>query len=818
MRRNTGFANCSAAVSPRQMLLTGVACLAIIASPASAQTPGGVAEAAAPDSHDQGADMNADIVVTAQFRAQNVQNTPIAITAINSELLEARGQASVTDIASQAPNVTLRPATATFGPSIQAFIRGVGQYDSGYASEPGVGLYVDDVYYASLTGSIIDLVDLDRVEVLRGPQGTLAGQNSIGGSIKIYSKKPDGVDGGFVQATYGRFNRVELRGAANLTLVPDALFARVTATGVAKDGYVKRYDYACTHPGTTVPTFQTAGKNCVLGTEGGKSYAAVRGQLRWVPFDRLEINVIGDYTKDSSEAAPGTLLFVGNQAGMPGVPNATSAFQIGGVALGNATGSPFIASSPYGNFAQDTFSSSPYISYATYISAAPRDGTAPYSVPDSNAISGYGFSGQIDYELTDSLKLKSITAYRRYTARYAFDEGTPIDTALIDNDNRLRQVSQELRLSGEIGPVNFTLGGFYFNYKAEARQRITLPSLQFVQDDDIEQTTKAAFANVDWAVTGDLSLIGGIRYTSAEKRLAYGRFGLPGNNFGGLADPRVRGLNGLVRELEDDHWDFRGAVQYRFSPEVMVYGQVSTGFKIGGFNSRPFFPQQALPFGQETLVAYEVGAKTDLFDRRVRLNLSGFHNKYDSILVSVNSCPLPGAPPAPCALPTNAGEATVKGFEAEAVLKLAPGLTVDGSLSYLDFQYDSLSAAAIASGVTLDMRGPFTPKWQYSAGLQYEMELGSGARIIPRIDLSHVASLFQQAVNTPLNVVPGRTLLNANLAWRSPDDSWSVVLQVSNVTNKLYYNSIFDNRGSNNTVTGFPGAPREWAVTVKRTF
>ncbi len=818
MRRISGFANCSAVVSPKQALLAGVACLAMISFPALAQTPGDGAAPAATDSQNVETDTNAEIVVTAQFREQNLQNTPLAITAINAELLDARGQTSVIDIASQAPNVTLRPATAAFGPSIQAFIRGVGQYDSGYASEPGVGLYVDDVYYASLTGSIIDLVDLNRVEVLRGPQGTLAGQNSIGGSIKIYSKKPDGEGGGFVQATYGRFNRVELRGAANLTLVPDALFARITATGVAKDGYVKRYDYACTHPGTTVPTFQTAGKNCLLGTQGGKSYAAVRGQLRWFPSDRLEINLIGDYTNDSSEAAPSTLLFVGNQAGVPGVPNATSAFQIGGVALGNATGSPFITYSPYGNFAQDSFTDSPYVSYATYISAAPRDGTAPYSVPDSNAISGYGFSGQIDYELTDDLSLKSITAYRRYSTRYAFDEGTPIDTALIDNANRLRQVSQELRLSGRLGSVDFTLGGFYFNYNAEARQRITLPTLQFVQDDDIEQTTKAAFANFDWAVTDDLSVIAGARYTAVDKRLTYGRLGLPGNNFGGLADPRVRGLNGLVRELGDDHWDFRGAVQYRFSPEVMVYGQVSTGFKIGGFNSRPFFPQQALPFGQETLVAYEVGAKTDLFDRRVRLNLSGFHNKYDGILVTLSNCPLPGAPPAPCALPANAGEATVKGFEAETVLKLAPGLTVDGSLSYLDFQYDSLTAPAVASGVTLGMRGPFTPKWQYSAGLQYEIIFGSGARLIPRVDLSHTDSFFQQPVNRALNVVPGRTLLNANLAWRSPDDAWSVVLQVSNITNKVYYNSVFDNRGSNNTVTGFPGAPREWAVTVKRSF
>jgi iron complex outermembrane receptor protein len=250
----------------------------------------------------------------------------------------------------------------------------------------------------------------------------------------------------------------------------------------------------------------------------------------------------------------------------------------------------------------------------------------------------------------------------------------------------------------------------------------------------------------------------------------------------------------------------------------MVYGQVSTGFKIGGINSRAFFPQQALPFGPETLTAYELGLKTDLFDRRIRFNLSGFYNRYHDILVTLSSCPIAGIPPAPCALPANAGEATVKGLEAETTLRLAPGLTVDGSVSYLDFDYRSLSASAIASGVTLSMRGPFTPKWQYSAGVQYEATLGSGARLIPRVDLSHTASFFQQPVNRPLNVVPGRTLLNANLTWRSPGDDWSVVLQVTNITNRVYYNSIFDNRGSNNTVTGFPGAPREWAVTVRRSF
>ncbi len=792
--------------------LLATAASAALAVPAHAQSADAPKDAA-------DAQTNEEIVVTAQFRLQYQQNTPLAITAISGDALAARGQTSVVDVAAQAPNVTLRPATATFGPSIQAFIRGVGQYDSSYAFEPGVGLYVDDVYYATLTGSIIDLVDLDRVEVLRGPQGTLSGQNSIGGSIKIYSKKPDGQGGGFVQATYGRFNRVELRGAADLTLVPDQLFARITATGVSKNGYVTRYDYACTHPGTTVPTFQGGGAGCKLGTQGGKSYAAVRGQLRFVPSDRVEVNLIADYTRDTSEAAPGTLLFVGNPAGVAGVPNATSAYQIGGVALGNATGSPFISYSPYGAYAQDSFTNSPYVSYATYSSPAPRDGTAPYSIPASNAIEGYGFSGQIDLGLSDNLSLKSITAYRNYTTRYAFDEGSPVDTALIDNDNRFHQLSQELRLSGKVAEiVNFTVGGFWFNYKARARQRVNIPSLQFVQDDRIEQTTKAAFANVDVAVSDALSVIGGVRYTDASKTLVYGRLGLPGNIYGGLADPRVRGLDGLVGTYAGHNWDFRGVVQYRWSPEVMTYAQVSTGFKIGGVNPRAFFAPQALPFGPEKLTAFEIGAKTDLLDRRLRLNLSGFYNRYRDILVVLSSCPLTGAPPAPCALPANAGRATVKGLEAEATVKLAPGLTVDGSVAWLDFKYNTLSAAAVASGVTLGMRGPFTPEWQWNAGLQYTADLGSAGRLIPRIDVNHVDGFFQQAVNTPLNVVPGRTLVNANLTWRAPGDDWSVTLQVSNLANKLYYNSVFDNRGSNSTVTGFPGAPREWAVTVKRTF
>jgi len=792
-----------------------VACgvVAMAGAPAIAQDGAADAQEAAAGG------VGADIVVTAQFRSQRLQDTPLAITAITADQLEARGQTSVLDVAAQAPNVTLRPATANLGPSLQAFIRGVGQYDSSFAQEPGVGVYVDDVYYPTLTGSILDLVDLERVEILRGPQGTLSGQNSIGGSIKIYSKRPDGTGDSFVQATYGRFNRIELKGAAEFTLAPDTLFLRIAGAGVAKDGYVTRYDYACTHPGTTVPSFQTAQTDCKLGTQGGKSYQAGRATLRWTPGDRLEVNLIGDYTHDQTEGAPSTLLFVGSAAGVPGVPADNPAYHMGGIGLGNATGSPFISYSPFGNYAQDTFTGSPYVNYATFTDPSPRDGTAPYSIDDIYAVSGGGASLQVEYEIADNVSIKSITAYREYRSRYAFDEGTPLNTALIDNDVKGESFSQELRLNARLADaVDVTLGGFYFDFTGRARSRINIPSLQFVQDDVAETESKAVFLNADWQVTDSLSLIGGVRYTDASKTFTYGREGIPGNIYGGLADPRVRSLDGVTSTSAADHWDFRAALQYRWSPELMTYVQYSTGFKIGGVNPRAFFPVQARPFGPEKLNAYEVGFKSDLFDRRLRLNASAFLNKYDDIIMIVNSCPLPGAPPQPCALPVNAGKADVKGFELEGALEPVPGLTLDGSLAYLDFKYTELSAAAVDSGVSLGMRAPYSPEWQYSAGIQYQAFLGGGSSITPRLDISHSDGFYTQTANDPLGFTPARTLLNARLTWRSEDSGLSVSAEVTNVTNKLYYNVVFDNRGSNQTVTGFPGAPREWAVTVKKVF
>jgi iron complex outermembrane receptor protein len=247
-----------------------------------------VAPVAAQSQEEEGRQLE-EIIVTAEFREANVQTTPVAITAVNAAMLDARSQTNIADVAAQAPNVVLKPGGQANGQSMVAFIRGIGQTDFNYAVEPGVGVYVDDVYYPTLTGSMVELLDINRVEILRGPQGTLAGRNAIGGAIKLFSRAPSLSGGGELAVTYGDYDRVDISGNADLTLVEDKLYARIAGSSRTRDGYVRRLDYECAHPGTLVPTFIAGGglEGCQVGTEGGVSYTGGRVFLEWLPSDAV---------------------------------------------------------------------------------------------------------------------------------------------------------------------------------------------------------------------------------------------------------------------------------------------------------------------------------------------------------------------------------------------------------------------------------------------------------------------------------------------------------------------------------------------------
>jgi len=756
-----------------------------------------------------------EVVVTAQFRKQDLQQTPIAITAVNAAMLEQRNQTDIAQVASQAPNVTLQPNGAAFGSSMVAFIRGVGQTDFNLALEPGVGIYVDDVYYATLTGSVLDLLDLDRVEILRGPQGTLAGKNSIGGAIKLFSQQPTGEGAAYLQATYGSLNRIDARGAGDFKIA-DNLFARISFASKHHDGYVTRVDYACTHPGSNVPG-HSVGDGCVLGKDGSQAFDAARVALRWTPTENIDVNIAGDATNDQSSVQANTLLRV-NPASL-GAATYTK----------GVNGAPVFFDSrfvPYGPFSTDpNRPNDPYMSYTTYTSNAASvagpptapfgpDPYAPIVVPPINHFKSWGVSGDVAWTLAEKLTLRSITAYRDYTNQFAEQtDASPVGVQILLQRQFHNQFSEELRLNGSVGSaVDYTVGGFYMRQGGGLNARVGLPWVKFDfihGPDSTIAKTYAAFANAEWHLAEKLNLIGGVRYSDEKKTYVYFRHNADGTE---VTDPNgyngaVFLLNGRSATFKGTRTDYRASLNFQATSDVMTYASISTGFKGGGVNPRPFYPSQTLSFKPETLTAYEIGTKLNLLDNHMRFNVAAFYNNYKDIQLTLNTCPTPPLngvqyPAAPCALPANVGSAHVKGVEVETEIHPIDRFEIDASASWLDFGYTEITNPT--TGITRDMVTPYTPKWKWSVGTQYEAPLGDAGSITPRFDVSHQSPEFANATNNvDWNRIDSHTVLNGSLTWRSKDVSWQGALNVTNITNKLYYLTLFDTH----TSAGVPERP-----------
>lgn len=747
-----------------------------------------------------------EIVVTAQFREQSLQETPLAITAVSAAMLEARSQTTVADVANQAPSVSLKSNAASYGPSLAANIRGVGQFDFHPALEPGVGLYVDDVYYSTLTGSILDLLDLERVEILRGPQGTLAGKNSIGGAVKLYSQRPEGDGSGYVQATYGSRDRLDLRGSVDFPLT-DGVYGRIAATARKQDGYVKRLDYGCVNPGEGIPATVTS-DDCVLSLQGGVDYQAVRGQLRFVASPDLEINIIGDFTRDDREIAGSVLT------------------------LANYTGAGDINPFPTPQRFDSRFICRPYCNYSTY--SIQDDGAqVGRTIPGRVDFTGWGVSGQVEWDLSDNLQLVSITAYRAYDSEFSNEDDLSPMSHQLGGPNTIdfEAFSQELRLNGSFAEdaINYTLGGFYMDqkthYSAQQDLRYVVPGpLVFVSSDPVPAFTKAVFAHVGWDLTERLTLTGGIRYTEEGKDYTYSRLSRTGQLLGGQ-NALLHNQTGTYR---GDRVDYRAAVQYELTDDVMAYGQFSTGFKGGGVNPRPFAVTQIQPFGAETLETWEVGLKTDLFDRLLRFNIAAFTSKYNDIQLILNRCPqftpppIPVTAPFPCGLPANVGSADIKGVELETNIRPTSGMMIDASLSYLDFAYSEIDPQAGGptnlGGVQFGMRPPYTPEWKWSVGAQYEIPLGDAGSLTPRFDAAYQSDVWGTAVNVPQTKIEDYVVANARLTWANARGDLEASLEVTNLFDKYYFLTTVEIAAAAGVASAQPARPREWALTVKKKF
>lgn len=742
------------------MALTASMAFAQDAAPGAGQEAG--QDAGQEASRTQATTLDA-IQVTAQFRSQSLQETPIAISALNAEMMEARGQLSVLDVASAAPNVNIKPTAGNYGSGAAISIRGVGQYDSSFALEPGVGIYIDDVYHPTIAGSVFDLLDLERVEILRGPQGTLAGKNSIGGAIKLYSRVPDDQQGGMVEATVGSFGRIDLRSSANFVLKDNELFLRLSGVSKKRDGHVTRYDYGCRNPGSGVPSASPNG-DCVIGHEGGESYQGVRAALRWAPSEAFEANFALD-ASDVDNEAPGTIGLVGPD-------------------------SRFLNVGPYEN-------------YATY------QGNG-WSASPTSTMKSRGASAKLDWRFGDNYSLTSITSYREYEGRWGVDmDRGPIAYYTQQWLAWNHTFSQELRFNGAAfdDRLEYTVGGYYFDATSTLEGIADIPRLFAYHEDPAVSKSKSVFAHAMYKLSDNWDLSAGVRFTDESKQYTFVRThpvtGLP-----------VNATNGQVGYYEGDRVDYRLAASYHLNEQVMLYASYATGFKGGGINPRPFSASQVLPFNPEVLKAYEFGVKADLFDRSLRLNTSVFLNDYTDILMTITNG-YAGFPVS--AIPVNAGEADVRGAEIELTAYPIEGLMIDASYGYLDFEYKELSAAALASRMDYWMVAPYMSKNKASLGIQYEIPFSAGS-LIPRVDASYYSDFFTNASNSAVGRVDGATVANARLTWRPANADWEAAVGVTNLTDRYYYNNKIDVSSASNVANANPARPREWFVSFRHNF
>jgi iron complex outermembrane recepter protein len=821
-----------------------------------------------------------EIIVTATFRATNVQETPIAITAVNSDMLEARSQTNLFQITAETPNVSLRPAGSSFGSALVAFIRGIGQTDFNPSVEPGVGIYVDDIYYSTITGNLLDLLDLDRVEVLRGPQGTLAGRNAIGGAIKLFTRQPDGKADASIGITKGAFNRTEIKGATGLTLIPDKLFARIAGVAKSSDGYVTRLDYACQNhlppPGTPggLPTYAQA-YGCKLGTEGGQSYASGRFSLRWDATDKFSLDFAASIVNDNSESQPGVLVAAMDHSGsnFPWIsPNGPSfgsnpfvctGFEPWtGCSLNNPAFNPVAGSQVpiyYDNNRNGVYdpgidvpydsrfvTGGKYINYSTYIDdgtsqASPlfQGGTPnadtnafkPYVMTPVNTLHSWDASVNLNWQITDKLSLLSVTSYRTYNNTFAEDtDGSPLAAQQLLQVLNHTQKTQELRFSLNNKRADLTFGLFYLDQLTNEDARVDLPyvGFDFIHGpDQVPATNKAVYGNADLHLTDRTDLSLGVRHSADTKSYTFHRHNPDGTlpqpcttfwfwEAGNPPNCGVYGLDGLSVDYSSSNTDWRVALSHDLSNSAMFYVQASTGYKAGGNNARPFFPSQSHAFAPETLNSYEVGIKTTP-GGNARLNAAVFSNTYNQIQLPTTVCFWsPLSEQTPCASQDNIGDADVWGAELEAEWHPGEHFSLDASYSHLNFKYTRIDPA---SSVTYGMITPYTPENKASVGLQYEFTLRHGGSVTPRLDASYTDQVYSDAVNAPTNLIPAYTLANARVTWRSPTNGWEIAIEGTNLTNKYYYLTLFDlSRAAAGYIDGQPGRPREWAMTVKRNF
>jgi iron complex outermembrane recepter protein len=761
-----------------------------------------------------------EVVVSAQFREEKLQTTPIAISAFTAENMDARGISNVTDLDAFVPNAVIQPLGAGWGATMAAFIRGVGLGDNILSFEPGVPIYVDDVYIGRPQGAIFDLLDLERVEVLRGPQGTLFGKNAIGGTVRLISKKPQGDGKGSVSVTVGNFSRINARGSADVSLVPDKVFARFSFSSKKADGYFNVLDFECVNgpgslgaggaglpdgpynvpgtipgglPGIRLGSQVAAGGNCVTDTLGDENVQSGRAAFRFLINDKVELNVIGDLTSQRQKGPADKYSVIDvNPGDLNTFWNGVFAEPLFGPGIG--WDERFLTDDIYSN-------------YSRY-----NDPLTGRIVPNINDMEHWGVSATLEWQLTDAMRLKSVTGYRRFWNRFGRDsDGSPLPVDHTYDDSRHRQFTQEIQLTGTAGQLDWAAGAFYYDAFDSNQGFGFLYSSIISQLDafDRQDTTNwALFTQGTYRASDKLSLIAGVRYTDDQKDATIFRVSFFGD---------VR-INNQFVPLSSTNTDFTLSANYQWNEDLMTYIKYATGFKGGGFSPRPASELQTAPFKPEKLKTLEVGAKSEFMENRVRLNGALFFSRYEDQQTFAQQFDANGEN---WFREVNAGRARIWGVEGELQAEPVDNLRIDGSLGYVNYtlvdnednelllERDECNGSRCYS--------PRTPKLTGGLGMQYEFgQSVGGGSITPRLDLVYQSKIYFTTNNQ--GAQDAYTLLNGRVSWDSADRDWQISLYGRNLTDEEYFNGKLSLVGFFGREQGNVGAPREYGITFQRNF
>jgi iron complex outermembrane recepter protein len=622
-------------VSVRVKLLIPCLCMGI-----GLQLPADAADTSTPAVGADLKDLMQEIVVTARRREEKLIDTPISITAFSGPALEARGITRTDELARAVPNLVYQENPGAGGSSSNAavFIRGVGQSDFVPTVEPGVGLYVDGVYVASTVGSLLDLVDVASLEVLRGPQGTLFGRNTIGGAINVTSEKPNTkAFSGVASVLYGTDNHREVKAKVNLPIT-STISASLSGALIKQDGYVN-----------DVGTGQELGdRNNLVGKmalrwqgENNELNFSIDGTrtrengpafvLRDINFNSAAFNpqhlplappgsgnVPGHYTINPPADVPADNFSLFNNY------IATLVAQVGNcLGLGSAT------YNPAGDQTNPACYGPQYLGEAGKVSF----GTLP-SITDDDL---WGAHLTYDWTINDNLRFKSISAYRHLSSHFQRDgDESPLTIYHLTDNLSEYQVSEELQLDGDSfdKALKWITGLYYFDEKAVNPNLVDFAPVTVLSGGEAETKSYAAFAQATYNITQALAVTGGIRYTEDKKSFRPNEFVV--NSKGGPFPDGLQVLPPTQVDATFNKFTPLANISYHIADDTMVYGTYSRGFKSGGFTQRVFPPLPATPtFEPETVTSYEVGFKTAQWDGKLHFNASAYVTNYDDIQVSI---------------------------------------------------------------------------------------------------------------------------------------------------------------------------------------